>query len=191
MIIVIVAIIAGLAIIGVGVWLAITFLFSSIKLETFEGKGYSGLAPTDYVKKDSSQGVSFTEPEKEGETSSRNTQSTVSFSTSEYGGTLTKDAILKLYDETYTEENFTEAYADSADGEKLENFTISKDDYKGHTARKFSATVVTDGKTTGDVTMLMVFDDEKAYSVTVAAHASDPALARAVDQIINSLEIKG
>jgi hypothetical protein len=27
--------------------------------------------------------------------------------------------------------------------------------------------------------------------VTVAAHASDPALARAVDQIINSLEIKG
>jgi hypothetical protein len=37
----------------------------------------------------------------------------------------------------------------------------------------------------------MVFDDEKAYSVTVAAHASDPALARAVDQIINSLEIKG
>jgi hypothetical protein len=192
------SLVAGLAIIGVGVWALLTFALGGISLETYEGKDYSVLVPKDYEKKEIGDSVTFTEPLKEGEESKSDSESTdrsvvmvgkTSLETiTQY---MSREDIIKTYDESLTEDKLKEnSSITGKDGnDKAVNFKKTDDKYQGFEARKVTFDVESDGKSAGRASMLVVFTDKAIYSIMVAAHDSDASLQRAMDKIVNSLKI--
>lgn len=183
----IVAIVGGLLVIGLGIWLVLTLVTGSIALEKYEGKGYSVLVPKDYTKDEASGTVTFKEPDEDEKTQSQVMVSSYPIkSTLEY---TTRDKLIEMYDSTLDEKNMTESGFSSDN--KVENFKKEKIKYQGSDARLITFDVTEDGKKVGEGYMLIVFGEDTFYMVMVAAHSGDPALAKSAKKILDSLKIEG
>ncbi len=184
-------IVAGLLVLGVGVWALMTFVFGSIALETYKGDGYSILVPKDYTKDESGSSVTFKE-----KTDDKTSQSEVSIAASSIdgaSGTMSKDDYIKLYDQYMTEDAFKSSVnglVSSSSKKEFRNFKKDDTKFKGNDAREISIDGYEDGKKVGSVKMLVVFTDKTIYTVMVGAHVNDSGLQRATDKILNSLQIE-
>lgn len=171
---------AGVALLGVGAWLLYTNVFGAIPLKTYQGEGYSVLVPRDYEEESTSSAVTFSEPEAE-----RDTKSMVSVSKldvpSEY-----RDQYIKMLESSLNEDSLTSTVQSSAS--TVKDFKSEEITHNGIEGRKLTATAVKDDKRVGDFTMMILYDEDAFYYVIVAAHESDPALARATDKIISSFK---
>ncbi len=180
-------IVGGLVLLGGGIWLAISLLGSSVALETYEGDGYSILAPKDYTKDEASTSVTFEEPDEDSDTQSKVSVASYSIeSTLKY---TTKDKLIEMYDKTLSEENLSESGLTSDSDNTIDNFKKETTTHQDFDARKISFDVKKDGKKVGEGHMLIVFGDDSIYMVSVAAHAGDPGLQKAASKILDSLKI--
>jgi hypothetical protein len=191
LILLIAAIVGGLAIIGVGIWAILTFVAGGVALETYEGKDYTVLVPKGYEKEDNGDtSVAFSEPNAEDDENGESTQSGVRLSSMSFESLtayMSRDDIIKSYDETFTADKI-EDLAGGTDS-SAKNFKKSDEKYQGFDARRISYDAEKDGRPTGSVHMLIVFTEKTMYTVTVAAHVSDASLDRASNKILNSLKI--
>lgn len=182
LIILISSIVGGLIVLGAAAWLAITLITNnSMALKVYEGDGYSLLVPEKYEQKKIGTSVSFRSlDEKSSE------QSGVQVSVGSIPKSL-RDKYIEIVDESLNEESLTKY---SGSGTEISDFKIDNVKQDGQEARKLTATVKEDGKTTGTLYMIVIFGEEKAYTVTIAAHISEPALAAKSGEIISSFDIK-
>lgn len=190
LIILIVSIVAGLLLIGGGVWAILTFMVGGIKLETYKGDGYSVLVPSEYTKKESGGTISYESEKKKGK-NDKDVYSTMSVSSTDMPTTMSKDQIVEMYDKLFSEDSFTQSVsAASPDGAGIKDFKSEKITHQGHTARKYTATAQQDGQKVGEFTMLVVFGDKKLYVLVLAAHSDiEPGFRKSVDKIINSFKV--
>lgn len=174
------AIIAGVAAIGVGAWLLISFM-SGVPLKTYENDNYSILVPENYTEEVSGDAVSFITPDTEDSESS--SVVVAPLPTSLIGGS---EAYLKMIDEQSDADTET-----SDSGIDVRDITRSSENHDGHEARKVSASVYKDDKLTGrTVSLIIIVDESNAYLVTVSSHESHPELSRSTDKILNSFKLK-
>ncbi|GEM_PF-2569926 len=192
LILMIAAIIGALLIVGGGIWALMTFVFGSIKLETYQGEGYSILVPSDFKKEESSAGaVTFESDRKEGK--GGDVYSVMTVGTTDVPAGVSVDSAVKMYDEMFTEEAFTQSVESSGSGDSSEirDFKVDKTDYDGHTARTYTAVAYQDDTKVGDFSMVIVFGEKKMYMVMVGAHAqTEPGFRKAAGKILNSLKIE-
>lgn len=184
-------IVAGLIVIGVGVWALMTFVFASIPLETYKGDGYSILVPKDYQKDETSNSVTF-ESKKQKGSNGQDVYSALYVASTDIPSSSTKDETVAMYDKLFNENTFKQSLSStgSSSSSEVKNFKVDKSDYQGFTARKYTADSYVDGKNTGQLKMLIVFTDKKIYVVSVGAHSQvEPGFRAAADKILNSLKI--
>ena len=190
LIILIASIVGGLLLIGGGVWAILTFMVGGIKLETYQGEGYSVLVPSEYTKKESGDTISYESERKKGK-NDKDVYSTMSVSSTDMPAGTTKDQVVEMYDKLFSEETFTQSVSSaSPDGAGVKDFKSEEITHQGHTARKYTATAEQDGQEVGKFTMIVVFGEKKLYMLVVAAHSDiEPGFRKSVDKIINSFKI--
>lgn len=182
----IVAAVGGLVAIGLIVWVLFAFVFNSIALESYKGDNYSVLVPKEYEKEESASSVAFKEPDADSDEQSQ--MMVTSIPIKDALTVMSKADMIKLYDDAFSEDNLSESSGFSSSN-TITNFTKDETEYQGFDARKISFDVEKDGKRSGSGHVLLVFADDAFYAVVVAAHTSDPALGKAAEKILNSLEI--
>ncbi len=178
------SIIAAIAVVvAVAAYFIVSRVISGgLKLEKKSNTGYSILIPEGYEEKNE-QGMTFYE-EKEGD---EDTHSAILIFNEAYpkGKAPTaeeKETVLKAL------ENLPKTVFASL-GKKSNDFKVERTTYKGKDAVKFSGRVEDDDKQAGDVKGIVVVGDKSFYMIFVAAHDSDPAVAKNMDKIIDSFEI--
>lgn len=75
-------------------------------------------------------------------------------------------------------------------GEEAKDIVVERTTFKGKDALRFSAHVEKDGKESGELKGVAVISEKAFFIVMVAAHESDPKVAKKIDAILNSFEIK-
>ena len=186
-------IVAGLIVLGVGVWALMTFVFASIPLETYKGDGYSILVPKDYKKEETSTGVTF-ESERQKGSNGKDVYSAMYLGSNDIPSSTTKDQTVQMYDKLFDEDTFKQSLnstSSSDSGSEVKNFKVDKSNYQGFTARKYTADSYVDNKKVGEFKMLVVFTDKKLYVVSIGAHTQvEPGFRASVDKILNSFKIE-
>ena len=183
-------IVAGLIVLGVGVWALMTFVFASISLETYKGDGYSILVPKDYKKEEVGSAITYTSEKKKGSNGEDDVYSAMYITSGDYPTGTAKDQYVELYDKYFDEDAFKQSLSTSKSDNEIKNFKSDKTTYQGFTARKYTADAYQNDTKVGTVRTLIVFGDKKLYSVALLAHAQVEAGFRAsADKILNSLKI--
>ncbi len=183
--------IAALALLGIGAWALMTFVFHGLKLETYNGDGYSVLKPVDYEQDETSTTISWTSPKQD--IDGRSVYSRLQVATMDMTAGRKPADLVATYDDFFTEDAF-KAYIDASTafgGEtELKNYVVNKDDYRGLAARAYTAEVYQKDVRIGNVYMRYVFDDNKMYMVLVADHTHDKeGFAGSAKKIFNSLTV--
>ncbi len=183
-IMIIVAITIVLTLVAVGSIFAIDY-FSGIPLDKYSAKEYSVQVPKGYEKRDDGNTVEFTEQSKDDDT-----QSSVLVGFERIPGGTNGEAKETFLE--FIEKDFAEgAKLSFSNVEKTKGFTTDKTEVDGFEAiRGQGISLDYDGKENGKIAGVVVVGDKGIYQVFVFAHTSDTELAKSVDKIIDSLEIK-
>ena len=185
------AVIGGLVAIGLIVWALFAFVFNSgVALEEHTGDNFTVLVPETFEKGEERQGMTvFTAPEAEDaeEGATRSTVQVGEMSLSAVTALMSKEDLIKSYDESFTEDKINDAV--NSDSDEVRNFKKSDDDYQGFEARRISFDGYKDDKKVGNVHMLMVFGEKSLYMVQVMSGEDTPKLEKSANKIIDSLKI--
>jgi hypothetical protein len=166
---------------GLG-WFVYNKWFSSITLETYSNEDFSISVPADYNREDKE----FIEFKEKGPSSSQSEVVAYYALLPSAIGADQVDEFKELFRDELSKE--AEKLADS--DEKVEDLKITDTTYKGEDALQLTATVTRDGKKEGQVKLVAVINEKEVYLIGVAAHVSDPGVAKNIDTIINSFTLK-
>lgn len=200
LVVLIAAIVAGLAVLGAGIWLAISMM-SSIPLKTYENESYSILVPEGYEENISSGFATFTatsSSEVDGEVSGGSAEAVtgllgrssvviIPVQTGPIGGSA---EYLKMIDgqsdsDIFENDSFRESNTE------LRDTVRTSVDHSGHEARKISAAVYRDGVLSGHFMFYyLVADESTMYLVYIISQKDTPGLYRSAEKIIDSFTIK-
>lgn len=169
---------------GVGGLFAYNY-FSGIPLVTYSAKEYSVSVPRDYKKSGANESVEFTENAKD-----EATRSSVLVGYQPYLSKVT-DEYKKAFLDSIEKDFKSGAELSFVNVDKVKDFKVSRIKIDGFDAIKGEGKSLDfDGKENGKISGTIVIGNTGAYQVYVFAHTSDPDLAKRIDQIINSLNIK-
>lgn len=160
-------------------------LSGSIPLEKYDERLFSVLVPKDYER---DTGFMTVFEEKEG---AEDTRSGLVVAAEEYPQQLSAEQKTEVLDdlEEGLKENPELNGLGRLNGE-MKGIAIERKKFKGHDALYFSARTEKDGRSTGKIKAVILSTEKGYYMVLVWAHEGDPKVARSMDKIINSLEIK-
>lgn len=180
-------IIVGLVVLvalGIGGLFAYNY-FNGIPLVTYSTKEYSVSVPKDYKKSGANDAVEFTENAKD-----EATRSSVLVGYQPYLSKV-NDEYKKAFLDSIEKDFKSGAELSFINVDKVKDFKVSRTKIDGFDAIKGEGKSLDfDGKENGRISGTIVIGNTGAYQVYVFAHTSDPDLAKRIDQIIGSLDIK-
>lgn len=176
------AIIGGLLVLGLGIFLVMNML-SSVKLEPYSNEDFSLRVPAGYEREVKDAGVTFSEKDTE-ENSSK-----VFAYYDEYPSKITEAQRVAAKNLFKTQLEKLASDLSSSDA-SLENVKVAEVQYKGADALQLTATAEKNGKEVGKIKLVAVLTLSEVYMVGVASHTSDASLAAKTDEIINSFTLK-
>jgi hypothetical protein len=177
--------VGAVLILALGVLFASKTLNPSITLTTYSNDSYSMLVPKGYTQSASgSDGLTFKEA-----TGEDNARSEVVVFYRAIPAGMNASDLTKVKD-TLKDNLLTAVNSSTENDAKIVNVKTTDITFKGSDAIKLTASSQTDGKTTGNYTLVASVSTKGMFIVGVEAHKSDPALAKKTDQIINSFTLK-
>jgi hypothetical protein len=179
------AVIAGLAVLGVGAWFLIMYIIDhTIALKTYDGATYSILVPTDYtVDTSDPTNLIFKNPKsKDLKTPSEEGVAIQDFPSGQ------RNKVIAAADKEYTKETIA-AIAPSINY-TIDNISVTKIKQSGQEARRIHADFKSGGKKAETIDLEIVFGTNKTYFINVDAYITDQAFSNSAGKIIDSFTLK-
>lgn len=174
------AIVLAIAGIGIAVWL---LFFNTLALKEYSNDEYSILVPESYKNVGYGSSIKFEKPNKES-----GYKSSVSVNVIDIPDGL-RDELVSELKKQFTKESFESggSMASFQDTSKVEVKDSKKDDMDVRTA---TGNVLDGDKTAGKFKVVLIISSNKAYTIAIMSHSTEPKLAASADAIINSFKEK-